>query len=123
MYPIQHHIDADKNNTGEQKLKREVTVWRSARHTNVVALLGWTSEVVSEDGSSVSSSEGADKIRVSLVSTWCDGGNIKDYLRRNPMADRRALVRCIPSTVRNMPLFLIRLLTHVEDWYTSIPEE
>ena len=52
-----------ENNSVEQKLKREVTVWRSARHTNVVALLGWMSEVVSEDGSSLSSSEGVpDKI-------------------------------------------------------------
>ena len=99
-------------------------MWRDARHTNVVALLGWMSEVVSEDGLSVSSSEGVpDKIRVGLVSTWCDGGNIKDYLRRNPMADRRALVRWVPSAVRNMSLYFIRLLTHVEGWYTSIPEE
>ena len=66
-----------------KRLKREVTVWRQALHPNVVALLGWTSQVTK------------DNIRVSLISGWCEGGNIKDYLRRNPIANRHALVRFV----------------------------
>jgi len=62
------------------RLKREVTVWRGIRHPNAVELLGWTSQMA------------GDKIRVSLISTWCDGGDIKDYLRSNPTADRRSLI-------------------------------
>ena len=70
-----------------QRLKREVRVWREVLHPNVVALLGWTSQVV------------RDTIRVSLISTWCNGGHIKQYLRHNPSADRYALVRFVSISV------------------------
>ena len=70
-----------------QRLKREVRVWREVLHPNVVALLGWTSQVV------------RDTIRVSLISTWCNGGHIKQYLCHNPSADHYALVRFISISV------------------------
>ena len=76
-----------------KRLKREVTVWRQALHPNVVALLGWTSQVIK------------DNIRVSLISAWCDGGNIKDYLRRNPIADRYALVRFVSTSAISLNIF------------------
>ena len=70
-----------------QRLKRKVTVWRQVLHLNVVALLGWMSQMERDD------------IRVSLISAWCDRGNINDYLRRSPMVDRNALVRFVSVSV------------------------
>ncbi|KAF8309177.1 kinase-like domain-containing protein [Cantharellus anzutake] len=64
-----------------RRLKREIRVWRGLIHPNVVALFGWTSKVI------------RDNISVSLISTWCDGGDVKSYLRRHPTADRQILIK------------------------------
>ena len=51
-------------------------VWGVLNHPNVVRFIGWMLE------------EGDGEISVSLISKWCDGGNVKDYLREHPSADR-----------------------------------
>ena len=63
-----------------QVLKREVKIWRGLDHPNVVRFIGWMSD------------EGEGEISVSLISSWCDGGNVKDYLREHSSADRHGLV-------------------------------
>ncbi|KAF8307847.1 kinase-like domain-containing protein [Cantharellus anzutake] len=68
-------------NYREIRLKREIRVWRDLIHPNVVALFGWTSKVI------------RDNISVSLISTWCDGGDVKSYLRRHPTANRQILIK------------------------------
>jgi len=61
-------------------LKREVKIWGDLSHPNLVRFIGWMTE------------EREGEIRVSLISSWCDGGNVKDYLRESPNADRRRLI-------------------------------
>ena len=106
----------DSSNEGPildiQRLKREIRVWREVLHPNVVALLGWTLQVVRY------------KIRVSLISTWCNGGNIKEYLCQNLMADRHALVRFVSISVASQTCVYVftRSKMFVEDWPTFIPE-
>ena len=55
-------------------------MWRGLDHPNVARFIGWMAE------------ERGGEVRVSLISSWCDGGNIKDYLREHPSADRHRLV-------------------------------
>ncbi|KAF8331717.1 kinase-like domain-containing protein, partial [Cantharellus anzutake] len=65
-----------------RRLRREVKVWHNLQHGNIVAFLGWTLQRVVDD-----------KLRVSLISEWAEGGNVKDFLRRNPLGDRPHLIR------------------------------
>ena len=67
----------------------------------MVALLGWTSQVT------------RDNIRVSLISEWCDGGNIKEYLRHNPRADRHALVRFVSMSTVSECVFMFSQIKDV----------
>ncbi|KAF8331751.1 kinase-like domain-containing protein [Cantharellus anzutake] len=66
-----------------RRLRREVKVWHNLQHGNIVAFLGWTLQRVVDD-----------KLRVSLISEWAEGGNVKDFLRRNPLGDRPHLITC-----------------------------
>jgi serine/threonine protein kinase len=59
---------------------REFDIWRRAQHVNVVSLLGF---VVEGDGVP------------GLVSPWCKSGSLRSYVKANPEADRKALVRQI----------------------------
>ncbi|KAF8338071.1 kinase-like domain-containing protein, partial [Cantharellus anzutake] len=63
-----------------QVLPREVKIWHGLDHQNVVKFIGWTSRVCE------------DTLTVCLVSAWCDGGNVKEYLRNHEGANRRRLV-------------------------------
>ncbi|KAF8337386.1 uncharacterized protein EI90DRAFT_2645256 [Cantharellus anzutake] len=74
---------SDDNRWGKfvRRLNREIRVWRGLDHPNVVTLYGWASELA------------RGSIRVSLISTWCDGGNVREYLRQHPTANRQALIR------------------------------
>ncbi|KAG8981510.1 hypothetical protein FRB90_007184, partial [Tulasnella sp. 427] len=59
------------------RVQREAAVWHSlGHHPRVVELLGYA--VV--DGNPC------------LISPWCRSGNVYQYLKRNPNADRRALI-------------------------------
>ncbi|KAF8317036.1 uncharacterized protein EI90DRAFT_3170803 [Cantharellus anzutake] len=73
--------DADRLKKFFRRLKREIKVWHKMGDDNVIAFLGWTLQPV--DGS----------LRVSLVSQWADGGNVTEFLRQNPDADRLGIVR------------------------------
>ncbi|KAF8332037.1 kinase-like domain-containing protein, partial [Cantharellus anzutake] len=64
-----------------QRLRREVKIWHDLRHDNVIVFLGWTLGRI------------GDKLRVALISEWAEGGNVKDFLRSNPLGDRPHLVR------------------------------
>ncbi|KAF8326408.1 kinase-like domain-containing protein [Cantharellus anzutake] len=60
-----------------KRLVRELMIWRTLHHPNVVELHGWILEL-----------DEADKLTASFISTWCEGGDVKRYLQRNPDADR-----------------------------------
>ncbi|KAF8317506.1 kinase-like domain-containing protein [Cantharellus anzutake] len=62
-----------------EHLIREMRVWCQLTHPHIVQLYGWIS-YIKED------------FRPSLVSNWCDGGNVRGFLERHPNADRRALI-------------------------------
>ena len=56
---------------------REVVIWKTLHHPNVLPLLGVT---VTGD-------------RFVMVSEWMTNGNIKEYTKSNTSADRLGLVR------------------------------
>ena len=56
-------------------------MWKTLRHQNVLPLLGVT---ISED-----------PLRFVMVSEWMENGNINQFLRRVPDADRLKLVRVL----------------------------
>ncbi|KAF8325581.1 kinase-like domain-containing protein [Cantharellus anzutake] len=60
---------------------REVKIWASLRHPNVVTFHGWILEFFQEDTTCAK-----------LISAWCERGNVSEYLKRTPDADRRRLV-------------------------------
>ncbi|KAF8337106.1 kinase-like domain-containing protein [Cantharellus anzutake] len=63
-------------------MMREVKVWTALQHSNVVTFHGWAVECSTE----------TDETCAKLVSTWCEGGNVTEYLKHTPNADRRRLV-------------------------------
>ncbi|KAF8331637.1 kinase-like domain-containing protein, partial [Cantharellus anzutake] len=58
---------------------REMRVWSQLTHAHIVQLYGWIS-YIKED------------FQPSLVSNWCGGGNVQEFLHQHPDADRRALI-------------------------------
>ncbi|KAG9046559.1 hypothetical protein FS837_004181 [Tulasnella sp. UAMH 9824] len=60
-----------------KRLAREIYVWASLDHPNVLELLGFATE----DG------------RPCLISPWCDNGTLQECLQKFPDANRRRLVR------------------------------
>ena len=63
-----------------QRLQREVRVWDSLFHPNVVMFFGWTVKCIK------------DNVSIGLVSEWCENGDVRRYLHNHPNADRRHLV-------------------------------
>jgi serine/threonine protein kinase len=62
-----------------QNFAREVVVWRQLSHPDVLPFYGvyhWDKNPA----------------RVCLISPWTENGNIVQFLRRNPEADRASLV-------------------------------
>ncbi len=66
--------------TPSKRLKREMKIWADLKHPNVVPFLGW---MFCLDGGA---------IEASLVSAWCEGGDVEQYLKMHPDADRRYMV-------------------------------
>ena len=57
-------------------------MWKHAKHPGVVPFLGITNSPLQ------------------LNSSWMPGGNVMEYIKRHPGADRLALVRHLYSTVQ-----------------------
>ena len=55
-------------------------VWKRLKHPNIVPLLGMTSTPLQ------------------LVSEWVSGGDLTEYIKKHPGADRLSLVRVPPVT-------------------------
>ncbi|KIO15690.1 hypothetical protein M407DRAFT_86686, partial [Tulasnella calospora MUT 4182] len=51
-----------------QRIKRETVIWKAAEHPNVLALYGY--KIIDE--------------QPSLISPWCENGNLWSYLRKHP---------------------------------------
>jgi serine/threonine protein kinase len=74
--PTCHHPNFNKS-FSLQAFANEAVIWRSFSHPNVLPFYGvyrW-------------------KDRLSLVSPWMENGNVIEYLKKVPDADRVALVR------------------------------
>ena len=52
--------------------------WKHLQHPNILPLLGVT----------------WNEHRFALVSEWMENGNVNEYIKRNPNANRAELVRC-----------------------------
>ncbi|KAF8312183.1 kinase-like domain-containing protein [Cantharellus anzutake] len=81
-----------------KRLVRELMIWRTLHHPNVVELHGWILEL-----------DEADKLTASFISTWCEGGDVKRYLQRNPDADR---CRIICSAAEGVAYLHLRGIVH-----------
>ena len=55
-------------------------IWKDLRHPNIVKFIGFCVE------------DDSYKLNAGLVSEWCGNGNVVEYLRRDPEADRSMLV-------------------------------
>jgi len=78
--------------TENQIFCQEAVVWKRLTHPNVLPLLGVT------------------VTPFQLVSNWMSGGDLPDFLKKNPDADRLGLVR-VPYVVlipRSLPVPVIR---------------
>ena len=62
-----------------QRLCREVLIWKRLSHPNVLPLLG------------VSVSKSPQHFRI--ISEWMPNGNVMEYIKSNPEANRLRLVR------------------------------
>lgn len=58
-----------------QRLAREITTWSTISHPNVAPILGFAATPI-----------------VSLISPWYEKGNVRDYLKTAPNANRLKLV-------------------------------
>ena len=61
-----------------QRFCKEVVIWRTLRHPNVLPLLG---VMMTED-------------RFAMISEWMNNGNVSDFVKANPNANRFELVGC-----------------------------
>ena len=59
-----------------QEFCKEAVVWKNLNHPNVLPLLGIT----------------VDPSQLQLVSKWVSGGNMREYIKKYPDADRRRMV-------------------------------
>lgn len=63
-----------------QKFCKEAVAWRALRHSNVLPLLG----VIKNE------------FHLAMVSEWMEHGNINEFVKGNPEADRLGLVSFFP---------------------------
>lgn len=75
----------------EQRLKREVEVWKELRHPHVLPFIGLCK--IGQE--------------TSLVSPWMGGGDSISYLRANPAAD---CVRLVRSSTCLLSILLVDML-------------
>ncbi|KAG8700534.1 hypothetical protein FRC08_004648, partial [Ceratobasidium sp. 394] len=81
---LRHHVLA--NDTAPKALKRamrELYIWSKAKHDNVQPLLG----VILFQGC------------LGMVSPWMENGNLEEYIRKNPAADRHQLCTRVANGV------------------------
>ncbi|KAG8987676.1 hypothetical protein FRB94_002287 [Tulasnella sp. JGI-2019a] len=64
----------------QKRMHREIKIWHGLQHPGIVPLLGYALEL---DGAP------------SLISPWYGNGDVVNYLKRHPFADRRKIVRQI----------------------------
>ena len=76
-----------------QRLDREVKVWNTLKHPNVLEFLG----VVHNMGESIA-----------LVSPYCAKGNIARYLEEYPQSNRLHLVTSVPQSFLSHINLLVR---------------
>ncbi len=69
-----------------KRLGRELLCWIRLQHPHILPLLGFA--FISENGN-----------RPCLITTWCDKGNLSEYLTKTPDANRRLLVSQIAQGV------------------------
>ena len=69
-----HHFPIYHRRRGFQTLYREAIVWKRLEHHNIVPLLGIT------------------PTPLQLISKWMPGGDLPEYIKKNPDADRLGLV-------------------------------
>ncbi|KAG8987210.1 hypothetical protein FRB90_003545 [Tulasnella sp. 427] len=80
------HIDQVNDIRMRKRLGRELHVWVSLRHPNVLPLLGFA---FVDNGR-----------RPCLISPWCMYGTLQDYLRKYANPDRKLLVRQVAEGLR-----------------------
>ncbi|KAF9503931.1 hypothetical protein BS47DRAFT_735173, partial [Hydnum rufescens UP504] len=78
-----------------KRLKREVRVWMSLKHPNIVPLLGLFSGELGRDIGLVSGKSGP-----GFVSPWYSQGNVLQYIRRVPNAPREPLCEDVARGLR-----------------------
>ncbi|KAF8343112.1 kinase-like domain-containing protein [Cantharellus anzutake] len=69
-------------------LTREVKIWKSLCHPNIIELIGYAIE-----------GERCD-VKAVLVSKWCSNGDVVNYLQRHPESDRVMLIRDMADGLR-----------------------
>lgn len=69
-----------------QRFYREGVAWKHLRHPNILPLLGVT----------------VNEHRIALVSEWMENGNINQFIRKDPHANRPMLVRHPFNPCRNL---------------------
>ena len=67
-----------------QHFCREVIIWKTLHHPNVLPLLGVTMTIAEN--------------RFAMVSEWIENGNINQFLKAHPDVDRVELV-CFPFSL------------------------
>ncbi|KAG9046558.1 hypothetical protein FS837_004180, partial [Tulasnella sp. UAMH 9824] len=67
-----------------KRLAREIYIWATLDHPNILNLLGFAFE----DG------------KPCLISPWCENGTLQEYLQKFPDANRRRLVREVAEGLR-----------------------
>ncbi|KAG9041114.1 hypothetical protein FS837_012725 [Tulasnella sp. UAMH 9824] len=82
------NIGGAESQRWERRLARELYVWATLDHPNVLELLGFAFE----DGGPC------------LISPWCDNGTLQEYLQKFPEANRRRLVGEIAEGLRYLHL-------------------
>ncbi|KAG8708243.1 GTP-binding protein Rho1 [Ceratobasidium sp. 394] len=75
-----HHIQDDQNDHNMRLIAREIHAWAKCDHENVLELFGLTQH----------------RGKLAVVSPWMENGNLRQYLTKNPDADRLDL--CLQVT-------------------------
>ncbi|KAF8312182.1 kinase-like domain-containing protein [Cantharellus anzutake] len=76
-----------------RRLETELKIWQDLRHPNIVDLHGWTIGLGM-----------ADRLTASFISTWCEGGDVKKYLRNHPLADRGRIICSVAEGIAYLHL-------------------
>ncbi|KAG9120049.1 GTP-binding protein Rho1 [Ceratobasidium sp. 392] len=75
-----YHVEDDRDGHNMRLIAREIHAWTKCHHDNVLELLGLTQH----------------RGKLAVVSPWMENGNLRQYLGRNPDADRVEL--CLQIT-------------------------